>query len=206
MAEKGKVRVTLVRSTIGRLKSHIACVRGLGLRRMHHTTEVEDTPCTRGMINKVSYMLKVEETVMRLNSLQPSRGSRKPAKRVGRGMGSGSGKTCGRGHKGQGSRKSPGPRPGFEGGQMPLQRRLPKFGFSSLQARFSAQVRTGSLSKIDADVIDRDALIAAKLIGKRATKIKVIAAGDVGKAVTIKGLKATKGARALIEAAGGKVD
>ena len=143
---------------------------------------------------------------MRLNSLQPAKGSRKAAKRVGRGMGSGSGKTCGRGHKGQGARKSPGPRPGFEGGQMPLQRRLPKFGFTSRQARFSEEVRSGALAKLDADVVDREALIAAKLVGKRAKKIKIIAAGEIGRAVTLKGIKATKGARALIEAAGGKVD
>ena len=143
---------------------------------------------------------------MRLNTLRPASGSHKAAKRVGRGMGSGSGKTCGRGHKGQGSRKSPGPGPGFEGGQMPLQRRLPKFGFNSSQARFSAQVRTSALAKIDADVIDREALINAKLVSKRATKIKIIAAGDVGKAVVVTGVKATKGAQALIEAAGGKVN
>ena len=143
---------------------------------------------------------------MRLNTLSPGKGARRIAKRVGRGAASGSGKTCGRGHKGQGSRKSPGPRPGFEGGQMPLQRRLPKFGFTSSKAYLSAQVRSGSLDKCEGDVIDLEALQKKRLVGPRVTKVKVIAAGDVTRALTLKGIAVTKGAQALVEGAGGKVE
>ena len=142
---------------------------------------------------------------MELNTLRPAKNSKFNAKRVGRGMSAGQGKTCGRGHKGQGSRKSPGPRPGFEGGQMPMQRRMPKFGFASTTARFSDEVRTGSLAKCTTDVIDLSALRAAKLIGHRIKRVKIIASGELTKAVTVQGLSVTKGARAIIEAAGGQV-
>ena len=143
---------------------------------------------------------------MRLNTLSPAKGAKRTPKRVGRGAASGNGKTCGRGHKGQGARKSAGPRAGFEGGQMPLQRRLPKYGFNSAKAHLSTQVRTASLAKCDADVIDLEALKAAKLVGPRITKVKVIAAGELTRAFTIRGLAVTKGARGLIEQAGGKVE
>lgn len=143
---------------------------------------------------------------MELNTLRPAKGAKRNAKRVGRGMATGNGKTCGRGHKGQGSRKSAGPRPGFEGGQMPLQRRMPKFGFASSTARFVAQVRTGALAKCESDVVDLSALHTAKLIGHRIKRVKIIAAGEVNKAVTIQGISVTKGARTLIESAGGKVE
>ena len=143
---------------------------------------------------------------MQLNTLSPGKGSRRAAKRVGRGAASGDGKTCGRGHKGQGSRKSGGVRPGFEGGQMPLQRRSPKYGFASSKAYLSAEVRTGSLGRCDGDTIDLETLQKARLVGQRVTKVKVIAAGELSRPVTIKGLAVTKGARTLIEAAGGKVD
>ena len=143
---------------------------------------------------------------MELNTLRPAKGSKRAARRVGRGMSAGNGKTCGRGHKGQGSRKSAGPRAGFEGGQMPMQRRLPKFGFASITARFVAEVRTGALTKCKADVVDLVALRAATLIGHRIKRVKVIAAGEMTRAVTVQGLAVTKGARALIEAAGGKVE
>ena len=143
---------------------------------------------------------------MRLNTLSPAKGARREAKRVGRGAATGNGKTCGRGHKGQGSRKSPGPRPGLEGGQMPLQRRMPKFGFASAKAKFSDQVRTGSLDACEGDTIDLETLRKAKLIGARAKKVKIFAAGDVGRALTVSGVAVTKGARVLIEQAGGKVE
>ena len=143
---------------------------------------------------------------MRLNTLSPGKGARRAAKRVGRGHASGSGKTCGRGHKGQGSRKSPGPRPGFEGGQMPLQRRSPKYGFTSSKARLSAAVRTGSLAKCEGEVIDLEGLQKAGLVGSQVTKVKIIAAGDVARAFTLKGVAVTKGALALVESAGGKVE
>jgi large subunit ribosomal protein L15 len=143
---------------------------------------------------------------MHLNTLSPAEGSKKAAKRVGRGIGSGLGKTCGRGHKGQKSRSGGGVKPGFEGGQMPLQRRLPKFGFTSRQAPFVAEIRLNELAKIEAEVIDLDALKAADIIKQEIKSAKVILSGEINKAVTVKGLRVTKGAQAAIEAAGGKVE
>ena len=143
---------------------------------------------------------------MRLNSLSPAPGSRKGAKRVGRGIGSGLGKTCGRGHKGQKSRSGGTVKPGFEGGQMPLQKRLPKYGFTSRIARVTAQVRLGELAKVDAEVIDLDALKAADLVRGDIERARVFLSGELDKAVTVKGLKVTKGAREAIEKAGGKVE
>ncbi|WP_372833886.1 50S ribosomal protein L15 [Pontibacterium sp.] len=143
---------------------------------------------------------------MRLNTLSPAEGSKHAPKRVGRGIGSGLGKTCGRGHKGQKSRSGGSVRPGFEGGQMPLQRRLPKFGFTSRKARYVAEIRLGELAGVNADVIDLAALKEADIIKQEIKVAKVILSGEINKAVTIKGLKATKGAQAAIEAAGGKVE
>jgi large subunit ribosomal protein L15 len=143
---------------------------------------------------------------MKLNELSPAAGSKKNRKRVGRGIGSGLGKTAGRGHKGQKSRAGGLPRVGFEGGQMPLQRRLPKRGFRSRSARFSAEVALYELQVMRADVIDLDTLKAENVIGHITRKAKVINTGELKRAVTIKGLDVTKGARAAIEAAGGKVE
>ena len=143
---------------------------------------------------------------MRLNSLSPAPGRIKEGKRAGRGIGSGLGKTGGRGHKGQKARSGGRVRPGFEGGQMPLQKRLPKFGFTSRVSRVSAQIRTSELNGVQADVIDLAALRAAGLINSSIERAKVFLSGDVTKAVTIKGLGVTKGAKAAIEAAGGKVE
>lgn len=143
---------------------------------------------------------------MYLNTLKPAPGSTKATKRVGRGIGSGLGKTCGRGHKGQKSRSGGQPPIGFEGGQMPLQRRLPKFGFTARKSRFSAEVRLSELSAIEADVIDLNALIAANVVPAQTRQAKVFLSGEVSKAVTLKGVKASKGAKAAIEAAGGKVE
>jgi large subunit ribosomal protein L15 len=143
---------------------------------------------------------------MRLNTIKPAAGSKSAPKRVGRGIGSGLGKTCGRGHKGQHSRSGGFHKVGFEGGQMPLQRRLPKVGFSSRVGRVTAEVRLGELNKLDADVIDLLALKAANVIGQQIERAKVIASGSIERAVTLKGVAVTKGARAAIEAAGGKVE
>ncbi len=143
---------------------------------------------------------------MRLNTIQPADGHKKVAKRVGRGIGSGLGKTCGRGHKGQKSRSGGHTVPGFEGGQMPLQKRLPKYGFSSRISRVTAQVRTSELAKVNADVVDLAALKEADVIGQNILRAKVFLSGDVAKAVTVKGLSVTKGAQAAIEAAGGKIE
>ncbi|MCX2974887.1 MAG: 50S ribosomal protein L15 [Halioglobus sp.] len=143
---------------------------------------------------------------MRLNTLSPAPGSRKDSKRVGRGIGSGDGKTAGRGHKGQKSRSGGSVRPGFEGGQMPLQKRLPKYGFSSRMARTTAQVRLSELNAVEGDVVDLDALKAADLVKDSVLRARVFLSGDLGKAVTVKGLAVTKGAREAIEKAGGKIE
>ena len=143
---------------------------------------------------------------MRLNTLKPGEGSKHAGKRVGRGIGSGLGKTGGRGHKGQKARSGGRVRPGFEGGQQPLQMRLPKFGFNSAMARTTAEVTLTELGKVDADVIDLDALKNADIISKGYTRAKVMLSGEINKAVTLKGIRVTKGARAAIEAAGGKIE
>jgi large subunit ribosomal protein L15 len=143
---------------------------------------------------------------MRLNSLKPAPGSNKDGKRVGRGIGSGLGKTCGRGHKGQKSRSGGFHKVGFEGGQMPLQRRLPKVGFSSRTSLTSAELRLQELARVDADVIDLQALKDANLVSRSMQRVKVFASGSIDKAVTLKGIQVTKCARAAIEAAGGKIE
>ena len=143
---------------------------------------------------------------MRLNTLSPAEGSTHAPKRVGRGIGSGLGKTCGRGHKGQKSRSGGSVKPGFEGGQMPLQRRLPKFGFTSRKAAFVAEVRLSELASMKVDVIDLAALQAADVINDRMKDAKIILSGELNRAVTVKGLRVTKGAAAAIEAAGGKIE
>ena len=143
---------------------------------------------------------------MRLNTISSVPGASSNKKRVGRGIGSGNGKTAGRGHKGQKSRTGGGVKPGFEGGQMPLQKRLPKFGFSSRIGIVTAEVRTSELNKVDAEVIDIAALEKADIINRNIKRVKVMLSGDVTKAVTVKGLRVTKGARAAIEAAGGKIE
>jgi large subunit ribosomal protein L15 len=143
---------------------------------------------------------------MKLNELSPAAGSKKDRKRVGRGIGSGLGKTGGRGHKGQKSRSGGFHKVGFEGGQMPLQRRLPKRGFASRTSRYNAEVRLYQLEVMSADVIDLELLKSEKVIGHDVKKVKIINTGDLSRAVTVKGLAVTKGAQAAIEAAGGKVE
>ena len=143
---------------------------------------------------------------MRLNSIKPAKGAKSTAKRVGRGIGSGSGKTCGRGSKGQKSRSGGFHKVGFEGGQMPLQRRLPKVGFRSRKSKETAEVRLGELAGIESEVIDLKALQDADVIPHSVKRAKVILSGKIEKAVTIKGLGATPGARKAIEAAGGKIE
>ena len=143
---------------------------------------------------------------MRLNTLSPAPGRIKEAKRAGRGIGSGLGKTGGRGHKGQKSRSGGTVRPGFEGGQMPLQKRLPKYGFTSRLAAVTAEIRLSELGLIEGDIVDIESLRAAGLINNNILRAKVFASGELVKAVTLKGGRATKGAIAAIEAAGGKVE
>ncbi|QGU32782.1 50S ribosomal protein L15 [Thermochromatium tepidum] len=143
---------------------------------------------------------------MRLNDLRPDPGSRPSAKRVGRGIGSGLGKTCGRGHKGQKARAGGFHKVGFEGGQMPLQRRLPKVGFRSRKALEKDEVRLNELNLVEGEVVDLDTLRAAGIINRTVKSAKIIASGEVTRALTIRGLGVTKGARAAIEAAGGTIE
>ena len=143
---------------------------------------------------------------MKLNELKPNPGSKKKKLIVGRGIGSGKGKTCGVGQKGQKSRSGGKVRPGFEGGQMPLKQRLPKFGFTSRKSLVSAEVRLGELAKVSGDVVDLNSLKAANIITKNIEFVKVVLSGEIDKAVTVKGLRVTKGAKAAIEAAGGKIE
>ena len=143
---------------------------------------------------------------MRLNDLKPARGSRPAGKRLGRGGSAGQGKTAGRGMKGQHARAGGYHKVGFEGGQMPLQRRLPKIGFVSRQSDASAEVRVHELARFDGQTVDLAALKAAGVVSKRAQKAKIIASGTLDKVVKVTGVKVTPGAKAIIEAAGGSVD
>ena len=143
---------------------------------------------------------------MRLNTMKPTNGSRPSSKRVGRGIGSGSGKTCGRGHKGQKSRAGGYHKVGFEGGQMPIQRRLPKVGFRSRKSLTTAEVRLSELNAVEGDTVDLLSLRAANLVNENTDTVKIFQSGEIKKAVTVKGLRVSKGARAAIEAAGGKVE
>lgn len=142
---------------------------------------------------------------MRLNTLSPAPGSTHATKRVGRGIGSGLGKTSTRGHKGQKARKSGHVRPGFEGGQMPLQKRLPKFGFYSHIGSTTAEVRTSELNKIEGNLVNIETLEKANLIDRSIARARIMLSGDVTRSFTVEGIIVTKGAKAAIEAAGGKV-
>jgi large subunit ribosomal protein L15 len=144
---------------------------------------------------------------MYLNSLKPAKGSNKASKRVGRGIGSGSGKTAGRGHKGQKSRSGGGVRSGFEGGQMPLQMRLPKFGFTARKSRFSAQVRLSEIETSGLDSITLETLVKANLVPQQTRQAKIFLSGELKRKVSVDAsVNVTRGARAAIEAAGGQVD
>lgn len=143
---------------------------------------------------------------MRLNELSPGAGSRKAKRRVGRGAGSGLGKTAGKGHKGQKARAGGSVPAGFEGGQLPLQMRVPKFGFRSRIGRITAEVRLGELARVPGDEINLAALTQANVLRRDVKRARVVLSGSIDRAVTVKGLKVTRGARAAIEAAGGKVE
>ncbi len=143
---------------------------------------------------------------MFLNTIQASEGSRKKSRRVGRGIGCTMGKTCGRGHKGQKARSGGFHKVGFEGGQMPLQRRLPKIGFRSMTAKYSAEVRLGELETLNLDMVDLSVLIEKNIVPAFTQKAKVIKSGEIKRSVTLKGINVTGGAKLAIEAAGGKVE
>jgi len=146
------------------------------------------------------------DNMLSLNSLSPAPGSKPAKKRVGRGIGSGSGKTCGRGHKGLKSRSGGKVKAGFEGGQMPLKQRVPKYGFTSRKSLVSTEVRLFELNLVEGDVADMGTLKKAGVIRNNIKFVKVILSGEVTKKITLKGIKATKGAVAAIEAAGGSVE
>ncbi|TEW52210.1 50S ribosomal protein L15 [Psychromonas algicola] len=143
---------------------------------------------------------------MKLNTLSPAAGSKPARKRVGRGIGSGLGKTGGRGHKGQKSRSGGTVRPGFEGGQMPLKQRLPKFGFTSRKSLVSGEVRLNEIAKVEGDIVTLETLKQAGLLTNNTKFAKVVLSGEISRSVTVQGLGVTKGARAAIEAAGGKIE
>ena len=143
---------------------------------------------------------------MRLNTISPAPGSNRTKRRVGRGPGSGWGKTAARGQKGQKARSGGGVRPGFEGGQQPLKQRVPKFGFRSRVGLTTAEVRLSEIAGMEAETVDLDALKAANIISRNMKRARVILSGEISRPVTVKGLGVTKGAKAAIEAAGGKVE
>jgi len=143
---------------------------------------------------------------MRLNTLSPGAGSKKAGRRVGRGPGSGYGKTAARGQKGQRARSGGGVRPGFEGGQLPLQMRIPKFGFRSRVGAGTAQVRLSELAKVEGDTVTLEALQKANVVARNVKRARVFLSGDIDRAVTVQGIAVTRGVRAAIEAAGGKVE
>lgn len=142
---------------------------------------------------------------MLLNTIKPAAGSTKVAKRVGRGIGSGLGKTCGRGHKGQKSRSGGMPKIGFEGGQMPIQRRLPKVGFTSAKKRFTAEVRLNELNGLSDEIVTIETLIASNIVPEFTKRVKVILSGEIKSAVKLQGISATAGAVKAIESAGGSL-
>jgi large subunit ribosomal protein L15 len=143
---------------------------------------------------------------MKLNTIAPEEGATSDRKRVGRGIGCGWGKTCGRGHKGQHSRSGGYHKVGFEGGQMPLQRRIPKFGFISRKSLVRAKIRLSDLRHVEGDVISLDTLKASNVIGRNIELVKIYLHGEIDRAVTVKGIPVSKGAKAAIEAAKGKVE
>lgn len=144
--------------------------------------------------------------MMRLNNLRPAPGAHKPVKRVARGIGSGLGKTAGRGHTGQNSRSGGGVAPSFEGGQIPLQRRIPKYGFRSAAARETAEVRLTELERVHGEVVDLAALKRANIVRRDMKRAKIVLKGSVERALTVRGVAVSKGARAAIEKAGGTVE
>jgi large subunit ribosomal protein L15 len=152
------------------------------------------------------HLISKDSRIMKLNNLSPAAGSKRTKRRVGRGASAGQGKTCGRGVKGQHARKGGYHKVGFEGGQMPLQRRLPKSGFRSAMARTVAEVRLSELASVAAEVIDLEALKSANVVPRTALRARIVASGEIGKACVVKGVHVTRGARAAIEAAGGRIE
>ena len=151
-------------------------------------------------------MADIRGKLVKLNDINPPRTSRKRRKRLGRGISAGQGKTCGRGHKGQKSRSGGKVRIGFEGGQLPLQRRIPRFGFRSRIGAVTAEVRVGELDRVIGDEVTLESLKAANIVAKRVKRARIFLSGEVHRAMTIKGVALTRGARAAVEKAGGTIE
>ena len=151
-------------------------------------------------------MADIRGKLVKLNDINPPRASRKRRKRLGRGISAGQGKTCGRGHKGQKSRSGGKVRIGFEGGQLPLQRRIPRFGFRSRRGAVTAEVRVGELDRVIGDEVTLESLKAANIVAKQVKRARVFLSGEVHRAMTIKGVALTRGARAAGEKAGGTIE
>jgi len=203
MSDKKTVTVKLVRSPIGCKASHRATVVGLGFASLEQRFRARrHAGCSR---HDQQDCVSGECAVMNLNNIKPGQGSKHAKRRVGRGIGSGLGKTAGRGHKGQKSRAGGFHKVGFEGGQMPLQRRLPKRGFKSASLKFNAEITLKDLEALGVDEVDVLALKQAGLVPQRAKVVKVIKSGEIARKVALKGVGATAGARAAIEAVGGSL-
>ena len=205
------LRIKLVKSLNGRHDKHIATANSLGLHKIGNETVQPDNPQTRGKIAKIGYLLQVTEEsggkAMYINELSPVAGSTHVNKRKGRGHATGNGKTAGRGHKGQKARSGGGVRIGFEGGQMPLARRIPKRGFNNIFAKPLESVNVSALDKFeDGAVVDAQALLDAGVLSKCRYGVKILGNGEITKKLTVKASAFSETAKEKIEAAGGKAE
>ena len=209
------LKVTLMKSTIACTKKQKDTVAALGLKKPGDTNNLPDNDCTKGMIKVVNHMVKVEQaqqeghmSELELHNMKPAEGSKKSVKRLGRGIGSGTGKTSGKGHKGQWARSGGGVRPGFEGGQMPLTRRLPKRGFKNRFVKVYTIVNISELEKFENGTeITPEVLLANGVIAKiEANGVKVLGNGTLTKKLVVKASKFSKSAVEAIEKAGGTVE
>ena len=208
-----KLQVTLVKSPVSSKPNHIKIVKALGLHKIRSTKVFEDTPSIRGMIFKVNHLVSVVEIsdyggfTMKLNELKPALGSTTAPRRLGRGVGSGLGKTSGKGHKGAKARSGGGKRPGFEGGQMPLVRQLPKRGFKNIFAKEYATVNVSELEVFENGTeVTSALLVEKKIIRKELDGLKVLGNGELTKKLTVKAVKFTGSAKEKIEAVGGTAE
>ena len=198
------LKIKLVRGFQGRKDDQIATAHSLGLRKIGNEVIQPDNAATKGKIKKISHLVEV---TMKLHELSPAPGSTKKAFRVGRGAGSGNGKTAGKGHKGQKARSGGGVRPGFEGGQMPLQRRIPKRGFNNIFAKQFAIVNVSDLERFDNDtVVTEELLVQTGLVKKALDGVKILGNGDLSKKLTVNATAFSASAKEKIEKAGGKAE
>ena len=208
------LKVTLVKSPIGAVPKHKLTVKAMGLTKMHKTVEMPDNAATRGMIQQVQHLVKVEEAelqkggaIMELSNLRPAEGSKHSDNfRRGRGHGSGNGKTAGKGHKGQLARSGH-KKPGFEGGQMPLYRRLPKRGFTNRNSKEIIAINVDVLNRFeDGAEVTVESLLASSAISKAGDGVKILGNGELTKKLTVKVNAVSETAKSKIEAAGGTVE